>query len=59
MRYEFLIGLLDCDGVDHYQTVVVEASSLEEATNLAQEAMMANLGGLYVAGEVTPRRVVG
>lgn len=53
MHFEFEMSLLSEEGFDHYQTVVVEASSEEEASQLAQEAMMANLGEYWVAGGVS------
>ena len=53
MHFEFKMSLLASEGFDHYQTVVIEASSPEEASRLAQEAMMANLGEYWVAGGVS------
>lgn len=53
MHFQFEMSLLASEGFDHYQTVVVEASSPEEASQLAQEAMMANLGEYWVAGGVS------
>jgi hypothetical protein len=54
MHFEFEMSLLCEEGFDHYQTVVIEASSAEEATQLAQEAMTANLGEYWVSGVVYP-----
>jgi hypothetical protein len=52
MHFEFEISLLSEEGFDHYQTVVVVASSQEEANQFAREAMVANLGGYWVNGVV-------
>lgn len=52
MKYKVNIGLLDCEGFDHYTCIVVEASSQEEAERQGNEEIAAQVGGFFVWGSI-------